>query len=227
MIAATLLVWLVALAAIMSRAPMGTSAIRSALAGGALQWAAAVTVLCAVFAWPAASGLAVLRSRWGLRLATVVLAVLWLAILAGSAAWFAGLPHAAPPSRGTRWLACLAIVDAVLPLVAMPLLGAMRHVDAGLLRAAASLGASPAQRFWRVTVPMAAPCLFAAGLAAFLLVAAFLATSGIGDGAALSSRAAEVLGEYLPPDEVGVGMLLLALPVAGLVLGVAGRLRRK
>jgi spermidine/putrescine transport system permease protein len=59
-----------------------------------------------------------------------------------------------------------------IPFVALPILAALQRIDRSLFEAAADLGATPAQGFWRVTFPLSLPGV----LAAFLMV--FIPTVG-------------------------------------------------
>ena len=68
-----------------------------------------------------------------------------------------------------------------IPFAALPVLAALQRIEPALLEAAADLGASPARRFWRVTLPMSLPGV----LGAFFMV--FIPT----------------IGEYVTPLLVG------------------------
>jgi putative spermidine/putrescine transport system permease protein len=83
-------------------------------------------------------------------------------------------------------LAGLVLAHAVLalPFVVVTVLAALQQVDAGLLRAAASLGAPPGMALRRVVLPLAGPGIGAGAIFAFatsfdeLVVALFIAGSG-------------------------------------------------
>lgn len=122
----------------------------------------------------AAAWLAVARrSRWGRWLETLI-AVPWA--LPGTV--FA-IALAATFSRNAPWVGRLVLVGtaAILPLAYLvrnlPLTGraafaGLRQIDPALGEAAASLGASPARRLWRVIVPLLRPALAAGAALAFI-----------------------------------------------------------
>jgi putative spermidine/putrescine transport system permease protein len=89
--------------------------------------------------------------------------------------WFVAIP----PFLGL----VLVHVTLVAPFALVMLRAAVEGLDERLEEAAASLGAGPRQTFLRVTVPMLAPALFAAGVIGFLVsfgevtVTAFLTTA--------------------------------------------------
>ncbi|HET7040858.1 MAG TPA: ABC transporter permease subunit, partial [Gemmatimonadales bacterium] len=64
-----------------------------------------------------------------------------------------------------------------LPVASQPILGGFRQLDPGLDEAAAGLGASRWRRLWRVTLPLLAPALAAAGALAFVTALGDFVTS--------------------------------------------------
>ncbi|MFN2386413.1 MAG: ABC transporter permease [Thermoanaerobaculia bacterium] len=113
------------------------------------------------------------RSRWRGWLETLI-AMPWA--LPGTV--FA-VAMAATFSRNAPWVGRFLLVGtaAILPLAYLvrnlPLTGraafaGMRQLDPALAEAAASLGASPARRLWRVTVPLLRPSLAAGAALAFI-----------------------------------------------------------
>jgi len=55
-----------------------------------------------------------------------------------------------------------------IPFVALPILAALQRIDLSLFEAAADLGATPFRRFWRVTLPLSLPGVFAAFFMVFI-----------------------------------------------------------
>lgn len=87
----------------------------------------------------------------------------------------------------------LGIVYTYLPFAILPLYATLQSSDPAMEEAAADLGARPIQRFWRITIPLAAPGL----IAAFLLV-------GV-----------PAMGEYVIPQMMGPNNLELQNGVVG------------
>lgn len=87
----------------------------------------------------------------------------------------------------------LGIVYTYLPFAILPLYATLQSSDPAMEEAAADLGARPIQRFWRITIPLAAPGL----IAAFLLV-------GV-----------PAMGEYVIPQMMGPNNLELQNGIVG------------
>jgi putrescine transport system permease protein len=62
----------------------------------------------------------------------------------------------------------LGIVYSYLPFMILPLYATLAKLDPALLEAAADLGASPRQAFWRVTFPLSLPGVAAGALLCFI-----------------------------------------------------------
>lgn len=73
----------------------------------------------------------------------------------------------------------VAMVYILTPYTVLVLISVMKGIPSSLTRAAASLGASPAQNFWRVFFPMSAPGVIAAGLLVFVLALGFYITPAL------------------------------------------------
>jgi spermidine/putrescine transport system permease protein len=68
----------------------------------------------------------------------------------------------------SRFAVVLTLIYVWTPFVALPILATLYRIDRSLLEAAASLGATPAQRFWRVTFPLSRPGLVAGVVMVFI-----------------------------------------------------------
>lgn len=55
-----------------------------------------------------------------------------------------------------------------IPFAALPILAALQRIDLSLFEAAADLGATPLRRFWRITLPLSLPGVFAAFFLVFI-----------------------------------------------------------
>ena len=73
----------------------------------------------------------------------------------------------------------IGMVHYMVPYAVLPLLASMQTIDARVLAASRNLGASPAQTFWRVYLPLTRPGLVAAALLVFILSLGFYVTPAI------------------------------------------------
>jgi spermidine/putrescine transport system permease protein len=174
--------------------------------GRSLFFSIGSTVLCLVMGFPVAYWLAQLvPKRWQNLLLIAFILPLWTSSLLRSYAWInilrptgvlnslfsaVGLP-------GQAWLndwpaVLIGMAYSQLPYMVLVLYASLEKLDKRLLEAAADLGASPLQSFWRVTVPQVWPGLFAGSM--LVLIA------GLGDfvnpellGGAASMTAARLI----------------------------------
>lgn len=186
------------------QAPDGTiqrvedsQAVFLTLLGRTLTIGAGVTLLCLLLAYPVAHCLAALPPRWARIGLGLVLLPFWTSALVRSTAWFILLQREGPinaallalqipgaplPLIFSRFAVYLALVHVLLPMAVLPLYGVMRRIDPRYMRAAASLGASPLRRFWRVWLPMTLPGAAASALLVFLLAIGFYVTPALVGG---------------------------------------------
>ena len=158
-----------------------------------------VTGLCVLIGYPAAHAIAGLSQRWRTIALALVLVPFWIAILVRTTAWFILLQRDGPLNSAlvalgfiaepmqlmfTRFAVLLAMVHVLLPFVILPLVGVMRRIDAGLLRAAASLGAPAWRRFAFVYLPLTLPGVGAGALITFMLAIGFYITPALLGGPA-------------------------------------------
>jgi putative spermidine/putrescine transport system permease protein len=67
------------------------------------------------------------------------------------------------------------------PFMVLAIYSALQNIDAAVVRAARNLGASPAQTFWRVTLPLSVPGIVAGSLIVFALsVSSFVTPTLLG-----------------------------------------------
>ena len=159
--------------------------------------ASATTLLCLVAGWPVAYWLG-LRVAPRFRNALLVLVILpfWTSFLVRMYAWIfllrqEGLVNLGLGALGVPPLPLLYNDFAVmlgqvygeLPFMILPLYASIEKLDRSLLEAAADLGATPARRLWRVTLPLTAPGTAAGCLLVFIpSLGAFLAPDLLGGG---------------------------------------------
>jgi ABC-type spermidine/putrescine transport system permease subunit I len=122
----------------------------------------------------------------------------------------------------------IGMVHIMLPFLVLPLLNAMRAIDADLLKAAANLGASPAHAFRTVFLPLSLPGLAAGTLIVFILCLGFYVTPAVlGGGKVImvSNHIAndiELFFNWGAASALGAVLLVLTM----LLLWVATRLLR-
>ncbi len=81
----------------------------------------------------------------------------------------------------SRFAVVATLVYVWTPFVALPIAATLLRLDGSLLEAAANLGATPAQAFWRVTAPLSLPGVLAGAVMVFI----------------------PTVGEYVTPSLVG------------------------
>ncbi len=163
---------------------------------------AAATVICLVLGYPLAYVLAQLPRRVANLCMLGVLMPFWTSILVRTYAWLVLLQrHGLINDWGIQlglWHQPLALVynfngtliglvHIMLPFLVLPVYGSMRAIDLDYVKAAANLGASPTQAFWRVFFPLSLPGVYAGSLMVFILC----------------------LGAYVTPEMLGGGKLIM------------------
>ena len=156
-----------------------------------LQLAALVTVLAVLLGYPVAYAIALMPPRWATICLSLVLVPFWTALLVRTYAWLVLLQR-----RGivnnllTQWGVLdeplqlvhnftgttIGMLHIMLPFFILPLYANIRAIDRDLVRAAASLGASPATAFARVFLPLSVPGLAAGTVMVFVLCLGFYVT---------------------------------------------------
>jgi putrescine transport system permease protein len=161
-----------------------------------LEIAAVSTVLLLILAYPIAYGIARAPQRWQGLLMTLVILPFWTSFLIRVYAWMTilqrdGLLNDILTRLGiikepVTWLASdtaiyLGAVYSYLPFMILPIYAALARMDETLLEAAADLGCTRRQAFWRVTVPLSARGVIAGVLLCFI----------------------PIVGEFVIPDLLG------------------------
>lgn len=116
----------------------------------------------------------------------------------------------------------------VLPFVIFTLAGAFRRYDRTLEEAAQNLGADEVSTFFRVTMPLLAPGVLAAGTLAFVLAGTAFATPLILGGSAVRMIANVIYDQALFAQNmpIAAGMSAVALVFTLVCLYAAGRIAR-
>lgn len=144
--------------------------------GKSLWIALLATLIALVIALPMAYAIARSGPRWRSTLLALVLLPFWTSFLIRVYAWIAvlkdeGLLNAALLALGvigaplailnTDAAVIIGIVHAYLPFMLLPIYVAFERQPPDMAEAAADLGAGPIGTFWSVTLPLAAPGIFA------------------------------------------------------------------
>ena len=145
--------------------------------------AAISTVILLLIGYPIAYGMARLPQRWQGTAMMLVIVPFWTSFLIRIYAWINILQHDGllnqvllalhVVSSPVVWLSTdsamyLGIVYSYLPFMILPLYATLAKMDPALLEAAADLGASPREAFWRVTFPLSLPGIGAGALLCFI-----------------------------------------------------------
>jgi putative spermidine/putrescine transport system permease protein len=158
----------------------------------------------------------------------------WMAILGDRGlvnALLAGIGLTDEPVRLiNNWTGVrIGLTESLMPYACLVLIAGLGRLDARLEEAAATLGATRARTFWRITLPLAAPALLAAFLLTFVLGVSAFVTPRLMGGGRVFVVATEIFDLALEsvdwPAAAALAMLLLgALAVALVARGLlAGR----
>jgi spermidine/putrescine transport system permease protein len=154
------------------------------LLGVSVGIALVVAVAATLLAYPVAYYLVFrVRARAGMYVA-LLLVPFWISYLLRVMAWKVILGSGGAVNAFLLWLGLIqepisvffysryAVVITLIyvwtPFVALPIMATLYRIDRSVLEAAASLGATPRQRFWRVTVPLSLPGVLAGVVMVFI-----------------------------------------------------------
>jgi putative spermidine/putrescine transport system permease protein len=150
--------------------------------------AAETTTLCLVLGYPLAYWLARMPAARRAKLILLVMLPFWTSALVKSFSWLALLARhgivantirtlnpggQVPELLHGRGAVLMAMVHTLLPLAVLTMLPVMLQIDRTLPRAAATLGSSAAQAFWRVFFHLSVPGITASGLLVFIAALGF------------------------------------------------------
>ena len=201
------------------------------------------TLLCVLLGYPLAYFLAQLPKRWATLGMLAVLLPFWTSLLVRTYAWLVVLQRKGlinqwgielglwdTPLRLAHNLngTLIGMTHIMLPFLVLPLYGAMKAIDFDYMKAAANLGAAPAQAFRHVFLPLSLPGLFAGVVIVFVLCLGFFVTPAVlgGGKVIMVSMKIETLVDlfYNFGTASALGVVLLALTLV--VLFAAHRLLR-
>ena len=145
--------------------------------------AATATVMLLLVGYPIAYAMARLPRRWQPFAMMLVIVPFWTSFLIRVYAWINILQHDGllnqillalhMVSAPVVWLSTdtamyIGMIYSYLPFMILPLYATLARLDRSLLEAAADLGSSPLQSFWRITFPLSLPGVGAGMLLCFI-----------------------------------------------------------
>lgn len=202
-----------------------------------------VTGICILLGYPLAYLIAKTTERMAAVLLVLVLFPVWTSLLVRCYAWLVLLQR-----RGVvnTWLidsgfietplrlmhnftgTTIGMVHIMLPFMVLPLYGTMRAISSDYVLAAASLGASPAQAFRQVFVPLTVPGLAAGIIIVFVLCLGFYVTPALlGGGRVMMwsmqiERSVSYYSDWGAASALGVVLLVMTVGIMWLVGRIVG-----
>ncbi len=211
-----------------------------------LAYAAMVTLLCALLAYPIALAVATAPAKWRDLLLLLVILPFWSNFLIRIYAWVMLLGPEGAVTRAinatlavfglepvqliyTPAAVLMGLVYVHLPFMILPLYANLRRHDPAWLDAARDLGARPLTTFFRITLPMSVPGLLAGAVLVFIPALGAFAVPDILGGAKGSMIGNLISDQFLAARDWPFGStlaLLLTLAVVALAgLGAAAAAR--
>lgn len=152
------------------------------------------TIICILIGYPLAYFLAIMPQRLAGFFMLTVLLPFWTSLLVRTYAWLVllqknGILNDFAISAGL-WETPIKLVHnmtgtligmahIMLPFLVLPLYGSMRKIQRDMMHAAANLGASPIQAFWKVYFPLSISGMVAGSLIVFILCLGFYVTPAV------------------------------------------------
>jgi putative spermidine/putrescine transport system permease protein/spermidine/putrescine transport system permease protein len=152
------------------------------------------TLLCILIGYPLAYFLAILPARLAGFFMLAVLLPFWTSLLVRTYAWLvllqkngilndfgiaAGLWDEPLKLVHNLTGTLIGMAHIMLPFLVLPLYGSMRKIERDMMHAAANLGASPIQAFWKVYFPLSLSGMVAGSLIVFVLCLGFYVTPAV------------------------------------------------
>ena len=158
-----------------------------------------VTLTCLLLGYPLAALIARARGVTANILLIMVLLPFWTSLLVRTSAWVVLLQSRGVVNSALAWLGLIdpaqpleliynrvgvlvAMTHILLPFMVLPIYSVMKGIPPVYLRAAASLGASPAAAFRHVYLPMSLPGVSAGCLLVFILALGYYITPALVGG---------------------------------------------
>jgi mannopine transport system permease protein len=162
-----------------------------------MQLAFVVTTATFLLGYPVAYAMRGMTGSWAFVVTACVLIPLWTSVLVRSYAWIVLLQRNGIINNTLRDLALtneplrmlytegavtIAMIHVLLPFMILPIYSSLVTIPPELNRAARNLGAGPLQAFFRVTLPLSLPGIYAGSLITFILALGFYVTPALVGG---------------------------------------------
>jgi putative spermidine/putrescine transport system permease protein len=158
-----------------------------------------ITVVCIVLAYPISYLMATLPTAISNLLMIMVLLPFWTSLLVRTTSWIVLLQTEGVLNDIAVWLGLIgdenrlqmiynmngtvvAMVHILLPFMVLPLFSVMKTISPSYMRAAKSLGATPARAFWTVYFPQTVPGIGAGSILVFILAIGYYITPALVGG---------------------------------------------
>lgn len=192
-----------------------------------------VTGITLVLGYPLAFFLARTRSRFKPLLTYLIFVPLMIGIVVRAYGWIVVLGHDGALNNLLIWLGFLerplrflytshavviGLIEVLLPFMVMPLLSAIEKIDPQVEEAARALGATRAQTFRRVTLPLSVPGVISGSLMVFSLTITAYALPALLGGAKVKMISAlaydAMLVSYNWPFGSAIGIVMIVVSTA-------------
>ncbi len=158
-----------------------------------------ITLLCVLLAYPIAYLMAILPTKTSNLLMILVLLPFWTSLLVRTSSWIVLLQTEGVLNDILVWIGIIgddgriqmiynmtgtivAMVHILLPFMVLPLFSVMKTISPSYMRAAKSLGATPARAFWTVYFPQTVPGIGAGSILVFILAIGYYITPALVGG---------------------------------------------
>ena len=211
--------------------------------GHTMTVAVVTTAACLLLGYPYAYAMHRASRRQAAVLTIALLLPFWSSVLVRAYAWLVllrdtgvinglllstGVIAKPLPLVRTTTAVVIGMAHILLPFMVLPIYAAMRRIDAALLPAAASLGASPARAMWKVFVPLTLPGVYAGCLLVSVLSLGFYVVPAMLGGPRSLMFAELIVGKVYDELEFGVGsaLAIVLVMVALVAIGIGSRFFR-
>jgi putative spermidine/putrescine transport system permease protein len=166
------------------------------------------------------------------RMMAILLISFWISVLVRSFAWMmllghnglvnnalmaSGLISDPLPLMRNEFGVLVGMTEYMVPYAILPLLANMQGIDPQLASASRSLGASRAQTFFRVYLPLTRPGIIAASLLVFITSLGFYVTPAILGGGKVQMIAEYISVQLLVTVRWGTAAMLATLMIASVL----------